>query len=126
LIKSAEAGTPWFAHAYRYERELDEAYAALAACRRHTSRGATGHIPEMIEMIKVLIERGHGYPAPDGSGNVYFDVRSWPAYGSLSHQNIDVSEPATDSDPRGNKDPRDFALWKGHKATAATGCTTHS
>ena len=39
---------------------------------------------------------------------------SWPAYGSLSHQNIDDMEPAADSDPRGKKDPRDFALWKGH------------
>jgi cysteinyl-tRNA synthetase len=71
----------------------------------------------MIEMIKVLIDRGHAYPAPDGSGDVYFDVKSWPAYGSLSHQNIDDMEPATDSDPRGKKDPRDFALWKGHKDT---------
>jgi cysteinyl-tRNA synthetase len=42
-------------------------------------------------------------------------VKSWPEYGSLSHQNIDDMEPAADSDPRGKKDPRDFALWKGHK-----------
>src|SRR4030095_15784319 len=58
---------------------------------------------------------GHAYPATDGSGDVYFDVKSWPAYGSLSHQNIDDMEPAADSDPRGKGDPRDFALWKGHK-----------
>jgi cysteinyl-tRNA synthetase len=115
LIKSAEAGTPWFAHAYRFERELHEAYAALGCLPPTYEPRATGHIPEMIEMIKVLIERGHAYPAPDGSGDVYFDVKSWPAYGSLSHQNIDDMEPAADSDPRGKKDPRDFALWKGHK-----------
>ena len=117
LIKSAEAGTPWFALAYRYERELHDAYAALGCLPPTYEPRATGHIPEMIEMIKVLIERGHAYPAPDGSGDVYFDVKSWPAYGSLSHQNIDDMEPATDSDPRGKKDPRDFALWKGHKDT---------
>jgi cysteinyl-tRNA synthetase len=117
LIKSAEAGTPWFAHAYRFERELHDAYAALGCLPPTYEPRATGHIPEMIEMIKVLIERGHAYPARDGSGDVYFDVKSWPAYGSLSHQNIDDMEPAADSDPRGKKDPRDFALWKGHKDT---------
>jgi cysteinyl-tRNA synthetase len=117
LIKSAEAGTQWFALAYRFERELHEAYAALGCLPPTYEPRATGHIPEMIEMIKVLIERGHAYPAPDSSGDVYFDVKSWPAYGSLSHQNIDEMEPAGDSDPRGKKDPRDFALWKGHKDT---------
>jgi cysteinyl-tRNA synthetase len=117
LIKSAEAGTPWFAHAYRYERELHDAYAALGCLPPTYEPRATGHIPEMIEMIKILIERGHAYQAPDSSGDVYFDVKSWPAYGSLSHQNIDDMEPAADSDPRGKRDPRDFALWKGHKDT---------
>jgi cysteinyl-tRNA synthetase len=117
LIKSAEAGTPWFALAYRFERELHDAYAALGCLPPTYEPRATGHIPEMIEMIKVLIERGHAYPAPDSSGDVYFDVKSWPAYGSLSHQNIDDMEAAGDSDPRGKKDPRDFALWKGHKDT---------
>jgi cysteinyl-tRNA synthetase len=117
LIKSAEAGVPWFAHAYRFERELHDAYAALGCLPPTYEPRAAGHIPEMIEMIKVLIERGHAYPAPDGSGDVYFDVKSWPAYGSLSHQNIDDMEPAADSDPRGKNDPRDFALWKGHKDT---------
>ena len=42
-------------------------------------------------------------------------MRSWPAYGSLSNQRIDDMEPAGDADPRGKRDPRDFALWKGHK-----------
>ena len=117
LIKSAEAGVPWFAHAYRFERELHDAYAALGCLPPTYEPRATGHIPEMIEMIKVLIERGHAYPAPDSSGDVYFDVKSWPAYGSLSHQNIDDMEPAGDADPLGKKDARDFALWKGHKDT---------
>src|SRR4029453_10656650 len=98
LIKSAEAGVPWFAHAYRFERELHDAYAAL------------GCLPPTYEP-------GPASPAPDGSGDVYFDVKSWPAYGSLSHQSIDDMEPAADSDPRGKRDPRDFALWKGHKDT---------
>ena len=66
-------------------------------------------------MIETLIAAGHAYPAGDSSGDVYFDVRSWPSYGELSGQRIDDMEPATDADPRGKRDPRDFALWKGAK-----------
>jgi cysteinyl-tRNA synthetase len=115
LIKSAEAGVSWFAHAYRFERELHDAYAALGCLPPTYEPRATGHVPEMIEMITELIKRGHAYPADDGSGDVYFDVKSWPSYGSLSRQRIEDMEPAEDADPRGKHDPRDFALWKGHK-----------
>ncbi len=116
LAKSAEAGVPWWAHAYRYERELHLAYAALGCQPPTYEPRATGHVPQMIELMQILIERGHAYPATDGSGDVYFDVRSWPSYGSLSRQRVDDMEAAADSDPRGKRDPRDFALWKGHKA----------
>jgi len=115
LEKSAAAGIPWFAHAYRYETELHEAYAALGCLPPTYEPRATGHIPEMIEMIQAILDAGHAYPAADGSGDVYFDVRSWPAYGALSGQLVDNMEPAEDADPRGKRDPRDFALWKGHK-----------
>jgi cysteinyl-tRNA synthetase len=47
---------------------------------------------------------------------VYFDVRSWPEYGSLTGQSLDDMANADDADPRGKRDPRDFALWKGRKA----------
>jgi cysteinyl-tRNA synthetase len=115
LAKSAAAGTSWWALAYHFERELHAAYAALGCLPPTYEPRATGHVPEMIELIKVLIERGHAYAAPDGSGDVYFDVLSWPAYGRLSGQKVDEMEAAADADPRGKRDPRDFALWKGHK-----------
>ena len=115
LEKSAEAGVPWYAHAYTFERELHQAYAALGCLPPSYEPRATGHIPEMIELIETLLERGHAYVAADGSGDVYFDVRSWPAYGELSGQKVDDMEAAADADPRGKRDPRDFALWKGHK-----------
>jgi cysteinyl-tRNA synthetase len=117
LEKSAEAGVPWYAHAYRFERELHQAYAALGCLPPTYEPRATGHIPEMIELIQTLLERGHAYVAADGSGDVYFEVRSWPAYGELSRQKVDDMEAAPDADPRGKRDPRDFALWKGHKPT---------
>ena len=115
LAKSAEVGVPWYAHAYRFERELHDAYAALGCLPPTYEPRATGHIPEMIELIEQLFDRGHAYAASDDSGDVYFDVRSWPAYGELAHQRIDDMEAAADADPRGKRDPRDFALWKGHK-----------
>lgn len=115
LVKSAEAGVEWFAHAYRYERELHDAYRALGCLPPTYEPRATGHIPEMVELIGELIERGHAYVAPDGSGDVYFDVLSWPRYGELSGQKVAEMAAAEDADPRGKRDPRDFALWKGHK-----------
>ncbi|QDY89247.1 cysteine--tRNA ligase [Arthrobacter sp. UKPF54-2] len=105
----------WWALAYRYEQEFLKAYDTLGVSRPTYEPRATGHIPEMHALIAQLIERGHAYPALDGSGDVYFDVRSWSKYGSLTRQNIDDMQGAADADPRGKKDPRDFALWKGHK-----------
>ncbi len=107
----------WWALAYRFEQEFDRAYTALGVRPPTYEPRATGHIPEMHALIQHLIERGHAYPAPDGSGDVYFDVRSWPAYGSLTHQGLDDMQAAPDADPRGKRDPRDFALWKGSKDT---------
>ena len=115
LAKSAEAGIEWWAHAYRFERELHDAYSALGCLPPTYEPRATGHIPEMIELVEELLERGHAYVADDGSGDVYFDVRSWPRYGELSGQKVDEMAAAEDADPRGKRDPRDFALWKGHK-----------
>ena len=115
LLKSAEQQRPWYNLAYDMSRELDAAYASLNVLPPTYEPAATGHVPEMLELIGTLVEKGHAYPAEDGSGDVYFDVRSWPSYGELTHQAIDDMEAAADADPRGKHDPRDFALWKGHK-----------
>jgi cysteinyl-tRNA synthetase len=115
LVKAAEQGRPWYNLAYDMKRELDRAYEALNVAPPTYEPAATGHIPEMLELIGQLIAKGHAYPAADGSGDVYFDVRSWPSYGELTHQKIDDMEAAEDADPRGKRDPRDFALWKGWK-----------
>ncbi|MDQ7993267.1 MAG: cysteine--tRNA ligase [Propionicimonas sp.] len=115
LIKSAEAGRPWWAHAYLFEGAFHRAYRALGILPSTYEPRATGHIPEMVELIEQLIRRGHAYAAADDSGDVYFDVKSWPAYGALSGMKVDEMAAAEDADPRGKRDPRDFALWKGHK-----------
>lgn len=115
LVKAGEQGRHWYNLAYEMKRELDKAYEALNVAPPTYEPGATGHVPEMLELIGELVARGHAYAAEDGSGDVYFDVRSWPAYGELTHQKIDDMEAAQDADPRGKRDPRDFALWKGWK-----------
>ncbi|WP_258804896.1 cysteine--tRNA ligase [Pseudarthrobacter sp. NS4] len=109
------AGEEWWALAYRFEQEFLKAYDILGVSRPTYEPRATGHIPEMHALIQQLIDRGHAYPALDESGDVYFDVRSWSKYGALTRQNIDDMQAAPDADPRGKKDPRDFALWKGSK-----------
>ncbi|MFQ4150107.1 cysteine--tRNA ligase [Arthrobacter sp. LAPM80] len=115
LLKAAENNEPWWALAYRFEQAFEDAYDALGILKPTYEPRATGHIPEMHALIANLIERGHAYPALDDSGDVYFDVRSWKQYGSLTNQNIDDMQAAPDADPRGKRDPRDFALWKGFK-----------
>ncbi|MEU6133718.1 cysteine--tRNA ligase [Nocardioides sp. NPDC047086] len=117
LAKSADQGRPWYNLAYDMHRELDAAYASLNVARPTYEPLATGHIPEIITLIEELITKGHAYAAEDGSADVYFDVRSWPSYGELSGQKVDDMEAAADADPRGKRDSRDFALWKGRKVS---------
>ncbi|MFJ4228578.1 cysteine--tRNA ligase [Paenarthrobacter nicotinovorans] len=114
----ARQAEEWWALAYRYEQEFEKAYESLGVQRPTYEPRATGHIPEMHALIQRLMDRGHAYAAPDGSGDVYFDVRSWSKYGSLTRQNIDDMQGATDVEAQfisRKRDPRDFALWKGFK-----------
>jgi len=113
LVRSAEAGEPWWALAFRNEREIIAAEQALGCLPPSYEPRATGHVTEMIELMQRLIAAGHAYEA---NGDVYFDVRSFPPYGSLSGQRLDDMQPAGDSvgDDR-KRDPRDFALWKAAK-----------
>jgi len=114
LTKAADAGEPWWAWANRFEREFTAAYDALNVQPPTYEPRATGHITEMVELVDRLVERGHAYAGDPG--NVYFDVRSYPGYGDLTHQRLenlgsdDVTEPPPDK-----KDPLDFALWKAPK-----------
>ena len=123
VLQNATDAEPWWALAYRMEMEFSQAYAAIGIRPPTYEPRATGFIPQMHELIVRLIERGHAYAASDDSGDVYFDVRSWPAYGELTHQSVDDMEAAADADPRGKRNPQDFALWKGAKADEQSDAT---
>ena len=112
VLANATDVEPWWALAYRMELEFSKAYAAIGIAPPTYEPRATASIPQMQELIARLIEAGHAYAA---NGDVYFDVRSWSAYGTLTRQSLDAMESAADADPRGKRDPRDFALWKGVK-----------
>ncbi|WP_292831071.1 cysteine--tRNA ligase [Microbacterium sp.] len=121
VLANATDAEPWWALAYRTEQEFARAYAAIGILPPTYEPRATGSIPQMVALIERLIARGHAYTSAGSAGgragDVYFDVRSWPAYGALTHQSIDAMESAADADSRGKRDPRDFALWKGAKET---------
>jgi cysteinyl-tRNA synthetase len=116
LASARAAGTPWWAHAFRNELAFGRAYDLLGVRRPTYEPRATGHITDQITLVERLLAAGHAYVAADGSGDVYFDVRSYPEYGSLTRQRLDDLAPADDSDELARKrDPRDFTLWKGAK-----------
>ncbi|MGH3289617.1 MAG: cysteine--tRNA ligase [Streptosporangiaceae bacterium] len=118
LRVAAAQDVPWWAVAERNQRAFTRAYAALGCLPPDVEPRATGHVPEMITLMRRLMESGHAYAA---GGDVYFDVASWPRYGELSGQRPehmlaagDVSDGDTDG-PQVKRDARDFALWKGAK-----------
>jgi cysteinyl-tRNA synthetase len=113
INKANEAGVEYWRIAQRFEREVIAAYTVLGCLPPTVEPRATGHIPEMIALIRRLVELGHAYAA---NGDVYFDVRSFAAYGALSGQRPADIQSADDADPKhAKRDPKDFTLWKGAK-----------
>ncbi len=98
------------------ERYIAEFYAdtdPLGLERPDVEPRATEHIPEMIEAIRRLIEKGHAYVA---DGDVYFSVESFPGYGKLSGRSPEemMAGARIEPDPK-KRNPLDFALWKASK-----------
>jgi cysteinyl-tRNA synthetase len=112
IAKSRESGRPWWQIGYANERAFNDGYAALGCLPPTGEPRATGHIPEMVEMMRTLIERGHAYAA---DGNVYFSVTSYGDYLALSHQELENLRQPEGEGETGKRDQRDFALWKAVK-----------
>ncbi|REF36043.1 cysteine--tRNA ligase [Thermasporomyces composti] len=114
IAKAAAEGVPWWEVAARNERAFSQAYDLLGCLPATLEPRATGHIPEIIDLIERLIDTGHAYAS---EGDVLFDVRSYADYGALSGQRVDEVQPAGDTENvEAKRDPRDFALWKRAKA----------
>jgi cysteinyl-tRNA synthetase len=93
-----------------YARSYFSDMDALGVQRPDISPRASGHIPEQIQMIETLIEKGHAYVS---EGSVYFDVTTAPEYGKLSNRRVEELEAGTREAVREDKrHPEDFALWK--------------
>ena len=108
IAKSADQNRPWWSIGYENERAFTDGYTALGCLPPTYEPRATGHVTEMVEMMRGLIERGHAYEA---DGSVYFDVRSWPSYLELSRQDLDEMRQPAEEGISGKRDPRDFAMW---------------
>ncbi|BCJ53708.1 cysteine--tRNA ligase [Actinoplanes sp. NBRC 14428] len=115
LVKSLETGRPFWSIAYANKLVLDADYRTLNVLPPTYEPLATGHIPEMHELIGTLIEGGHAYESAEGNGDVYFDVPSYPEYGALSGQKPEDMLSAGEAPERGKRHPEDFAVWKGLK-----------
>ncbi len=121
IIKRAiEEGVPASEISERYIKEVKKDMHDLNVMEATTHPKATEEIPDMIDMIKVLIEKGHAYEV---NGTVYFRTRSFPGYGKLSKKNIDDLEAGHRDEKHQLKvsgedekeDFLDFVLWKPKK-----------
>lgn len=117
IIKRAmEENVPSSEISERYIEEVKKDMKALNVMEATTHPKATEEIADMIDMIKVLIEKGHAYEV---NGTVYFRTRSFPGYGKLSKKNIDDLEAGhRDIKVAGEEEKEDFldfVLWKPKK-----------
>lgn len=113
INRSLKEGIFWKDLTERYIREYREEMERLKVLKPTYEPKASEHIPEMIELIEVLIKKGLAYVS---NGDVYFSVKKFPTYGKLSKRKIEDLVTGVRIDPSEKKeDPLDFALWKGAK-----------
>ena len=98
----------------RFIDAMDEDANKLGVIRPDIEPRATTHIDAMIEMIGMLIEKGHAYVAENG--DVFYSVRSFNGYGKLSGKSLDDLRAGERVEvDTFKKDPMDFVLWKSVK-----------
>lgn len=113
IARAAAESTTVEELAERHIAEYFEDMAALNVLDADVYPRATQEIPKILEVVSVLIEKGYAYPS---GGDVYFRVRSSPAYGKLSHRSLDAMRAGARVEPGVEKEhPMDFALWKAAK-----------
>ena len=113
INKANEEGVSWEEIVRRYTDSFHERLELLGVNPPDIEPRATENIPQMISLIQELIEKGHAY-AP-GNGDVYYDVGSYPKYGSLSRQRPEEMRETEKAETGYKKSPLDFTLWKASK-----------
>ncbi|KPJ50778.1 MAG: cysteinyl-tRNA synthetase, partial [candidate division Zixibacteria bacterium DG_27] len=108
---SREQGIKLQEHTEKYKEAFFEDIDTLKIERAEHYPAATEHIPEMVDLVKRLLEAGHAYRK---EGSIYFQIKSFPNYGKLS--GFDISQlkagARIDSDEYEKETASDFALWK--------------
>jgi len=113
INRANREGIPWKELTEKYTCEYQKEMEKLKVLKPTYEPRASEHIPEMIELIQKLIEKGHAYVS---EGDVYFDVTSFQGYGKLSGRKIEEMLAGVRIDPsEKKKHPLDFALWKSAK-----------
>lgn len=101
--------TPWEIAAY-YTDVFFKDLKSLNIDKPEIIAKATDHIPEMIDFVQKLLDKGYAYEISDG---IYFDISRFPSYGKLSGQTVDEKEAGARIEENDEKrHPADFALWK--------------
>lgn len=115
IIKRAnENGEDFNALTERFIHAMNEDAAALSVIRPDKEPKATEFVPEIIQMVDTLVQKGHAYPA--ANGDVYYDVSSFQPYGRLSKRQLEDLQAGARVDVDEMKsDPLDFVLWKSAK-----------
>jgi len=113
ILRARREGVDHATIATRYARAFERTMDLLGVLPPDVRPLATGHLLQMQELITTLIDAGKAYAV---EGDVFFRVRSFPAYGALSNRRIDDLVEGADVVDRDRKeDPLDFALWKSAK-----------
>ena len=114
INKAKEENTDFMSVANRYIASYYTDMENIGVKPADVEPRVTEHIPEIIEVIKKLIEKGYAY---ESGGDVYFSVRAFKDYGKLSKRSVEELEAGARVEPSEKKrDPLDFALWKSAKA----------
>jgi cysteinyl-tRNA synthetase len=113
INRAKQENITWDVVAKKYTDEYYKDMERLGVGKADVEPKATEHIEEIIDIVKVLIDKGYAYNV---DGNVYFEVDKFPGYGKLSKRNRDemIAGARVEVDER-KKNPMDFALWKKSK-----------
>jgi cysteinyl-tRNA synthetase len=111
-VKARQLGWDPYRLARHFEEQFHEDRRSLNIQDAQQYPRATEHVPDMLAQIQELLDRGHAY-VPEGTGEVYYDISTFPEYGLLSGKSLDdLRSGARVEINLAKRHPADFALWK--------------